>query len=74
MPCTKGMTGCRRSCQHRAMVGDYHVAREASEVAAEQLHRGHATERAECDLLTFKEWLISTAGSVAAQQDEEAVA
>jgi len=74
MPCTKGMRGCRRGCLHRALVGDYYVAREASELAAEREHRGYATERAECPVLTFKEWLTGTAGSAAAQQDEEAVA
>jgi hypothetical protein len=74
MPCAKGMTGCRRSCLHRALVGDYHVAREASELLAEAKSRGYATERAECPVLTFKEWLTGTAGSVATQQEEEAVA
>lgn len=58
MPCTKGMTECRRNCLHRHTVNEYRVAREAAEQAREAETRGYRTETAEYGpILTFREWL-----------------
>lgn len=77
MPCAKGMNGCARTCLHRQMVRDYHVAREADEQARERETRGHTTEDREYDqrMVTFKKWLIGLAGrKQAAQHDLEGAA
>lgn len=63
MPCARGMHGCRADCLHRRKVLDYRVARHAAELAREQATGGYAAELAEhAPLLTFRQYLIDTAG------------
>lgn len=63
MPCSPGMTRCRKGCRHWAFVNDYRVAREAAELQRDAATRGHATEIAEHPpIITFKDWLQDHAG------------
>lgn len=71
MPCAKNMRACRKGCLHRMLVGDYHVAREASVQKQERSTRGYPTEAKDSPALTFKDYLKGHAGSVAAQQDRD---
>jgi hypothetical protein len=61
MPCSKGMTGCRRQCLHRGLVLDYRAERQRQEQLADQHSCGYVTERAEYllthPLITFRDWL-----------------
>lgn len=62
MPCSPQMTKCKTSCLHRALVGDYRIARHNAEQQADEVSIGYATEYAEYvedhPLITFKDWLI----------------
>ena len=64
MPCTKGMTGCRLDCGHKAMVREYRLARHNAEMQRESETAGYATEtRLHGPILTFRDWLIGLRGS-----------
>lgn len=54
-----------RRCGHCVSVDAYRAARIAAELAREEATRGWATEIAEypTKIITFKDWLIMTAGS-----------
>ena len=58
MPCTKGMTGCKRTCGHRLLVQDYRAARVAQEEQRELDTRGFSAELREYrTLLNFRAYL-----------------
>lgn len=58
MPCKTGMTGCRRGCLHRQMVGEYRLAREAAVAKRDAECLGYETElEAYPPIVTFKKWL-----------------
>lgn len=60
MPCSPGMTKCRRDCLHRAMVESYRAASAAEDLQIEAETNGYTTEQAERGRrLTFKAWLQS---------------
>ncbi len=66
MPCTKGMTGCRVACGHRATVLEYRLARYSAEQARDAVTQQYATEEAlfheeHGPLITFRDWLIGLA-------------
>lgn len=59
MPCAKGMTGCARTCLHRALVDEYRLARYAAERERDDrthMGRGELEMGDEC-LITFKDWI-----------------
>lgn len=63
MPCSPGMTACHRRCLHRLKVLDYRIERERQVVDREAETGGYATEVAGFgDIITFKQYLIDTAG------------
>lgn len=64
MPCSPGMTKCHRRCLHRQKVQEYRDARAAAEAAREDATGLYEAEVAEYGrLITFKDWLIATAGA-----------
>ena len=71
------MRRCKSACLHRQLVEDYRAAREREEAVRDEETIGHATENAnyarEHGIVTFKRWLIDTAGtySPAEPSDEE---
>ena len=63
MPCSPGMSKCRRDCLHRSSVDAYRVARHAAELERERVTGGYPSEiEAYGPILTFKDWLTATAG------------
>ena len=63
------MTGCRRSCRHRAFVNDYLAARAASEEAIDDAVGvyGYGSQEwqeyvASNPAVTFKQWLQQMKG------------
>ena len=63
MPCSPGMSKCRRDCLHRASVEAYRPARHAAELERERVTGGYPSEiEAYGPILTFKDWLTATAG------------
>ena len=62
MACSKGMAGCKATCGHKQMVMEYRLARLSAEQEREYETAGYKTEIDEYRrLITFKEWLQSTA-------------
>lgn len=71
MPCKTGMSGCKRGCLHRLMVGEYRLAREAAEAKRDAECLGYATELAAYPpIITFKKWLVD--GARTAYEEEVA--
>lgn len=67
MPCKTGMTGCARTCRHRAFVLEYQSARLAGEVAREEavgIYGQDSPEWAEYrpPPVVFRDWLIQMTG------------
>lgn len=74
MPCQKGMIGCKPGCRHRRMVEEYRLARYAQEQARDLItHQCESEEELWREnggrLLTFKDWLVGYADSVAEEDD-----
>ena len=62
MSCSKGMVGCKSTCGHKQMVMEYRLARLSAEQQREYETANYPAELAEYKkLITFKEWLQSTA-------------
>lgn len=58
MPCTPGMSACRRACAHRQLVEEYRALRINEEMRREDETHGFTTEMREYrPLITFREWL-----------------
>lgn len=58
MPCSKGMSACRRMCGHREIVEEYRAFRINEEMRREDETRGFHTEMEEYPtLITFGEYL-----------------
>ena len=61
MSCTKGMTGCVRSCRHRLFVSEYRTARLADEMARDEAVGAYGYDSEEWASypppITFKDWL-----------------
>lgn len=66
MPCSPGMSACRRrnpTCPHLQFVREYRDAREAAEAKRDSECLGYATETAAYPpIVTFHTWLVDTAG------------
>lgn len=64
MPCTKGMTGCRRACGHRAIIEEYYAQRINEELMREEDTHGFSREMSDYrKLMTFKEYIYQRRGS-----------
>lgn len=63
MPCSPGMSECKRGCLHRRFVMDYRIERHAAEILREEETGAYATEIAAYPaIITFKKWLVDHAG------------
>lgn len=63
----------RRGCRHCVSVDAYRAARIAAELAREEATGGWATEIAEYGpIVTYKDWLVMSAGQPQAYDYEEA--
>ena len=59
-----GVRNCRPTCQHKAMVEGFRLARHNEELRREAATGSYASEMASYGpLITYKEWLRSWAGS-----------
>ena len=75
-PTHKCRTSHPANCAHckrvRALSNEYRLAREAAELAREQVTAGYASENADFGaLVTFKDWLVQTAGASSDDYESE---
>lgn len=67
MPCKQGMTGCARSCLHRAFVRQYQDARLAGEEARDEAVGTYGPDSQEWreyqpPPVVFRDWLVAMTG------------
>lgn len=76
MPCKQGMTGCARSCRHRAFVSEYQQARAAGVEARDAEVGAYGPGSVEFDEyvpppIVFRDWLVQMTGWGGSDDDSE---